>query len=95
MIVVGPDEGRVNDVAARALAGAAGVYQRGGLLVHILDQEEDSDPTASVRRVAGSVVVRDLPPPLLRDQLTRCARFFKLVKRKEGDELAPAILLIA
>lgn len=88
-IVVGPDEGRVNDAAARALAGAVGVYQRGGLLVHILDQEEDSDPTASVRRAAGSVVVRDLSPPLLRDQLTRCARFFRLVKRKEGDELVP------
>jgi hypothetical protein len=77
-----------NSGTASPVAGAPGVYQRGGLLVHILDQHEDSDSGAALRRVAGAVVVRDLPPPLLRDRLTRCARFLKRAKRGEGLDMA-------
>lgn len=82
-IVVATDEHRVNREAAAALAAEGDLYQRGGLLVQVVPAPGDPDLTAAVRRPPGSPVVRELPPPLLRERLTRCARW---VKETGGDE---------
>ncbi len=82
-IVVGTDEHRVNDEAAVALGSEDDVYQRGGLLVQILTQQE-LDPDAVVRRPPGAPLVRELAKPLLRERLTRCARWKQW--RGSGEE---------
>ena len=73
LITVGVDEHRVNADAIRALASEKDLYQRGGILVRLMEQQEDDDGVETIRRWAGSPVVRELPKPLLRERLTRCA----------------------
>ena len=81
----------VNDAASAALAVADGVYQRGGLLVHVLALDAPTAGPAAVRQPAGSVVVRELAPPLLRDRLTRVADWVKIAETKDGETVgAPA-----
>ena len=94
-IVLGHDQGRVNDAAALALGRADGVYQRGGQLVQVLDHpsdsaDDDGSDAVAVRRPAGALVVRDLPPAVLQDQLSRVALFVRPVERKDGTVLVPA-----
>jgi hypothetical protein len=83
-IVLGADEFRVNAEAVDALAQEPDLYQRGGMLVQVVKSDPVADPSAAVRRPPDSPVVRDLPPPLLRDRLTRCARWVKLVRGEGG-----------
>lgn len=90
VIVVGHDQGRVNDEAADALGRSDDVYHRGGQLVQVIDQDAPSPADADIRRPAGAVVIRELPPPLLQDRLSRAARFERVVERKEGLEQVPA-----
>jgi hypothetical protein len=77
VIKIGTDEYRVNEEAVKALAGETDLYQRGGILVHI-GTTDDEDAHAAVRRPSGVPVVRPLAPSLLRERLTRCARWVKL-----------------
>ena len=88
-IVVTTHEHEVNDAAMDALQNCRGVYQRGGQLVHVLTLGKSSESSAVVRRPMGSVVVRELVPPLLRDRMTRSAVWFKLKETKEGELLKP------
>ncbi|MFO0847317.1 MAG: hypothetical protein U0871_01985 [Gemmataceae bacterium] len=90
MIVIGHDQGRVNDEASAALVRAVDVYQRGGGLVQVLEQAADSPADADVRRPAGAVAVRELPIPLLQDRLSRVATFVRPARRPGGEELVPA-----
>ncbi|QDU23585.1 hypothetical protein [Urbifossiella limnaea] len=89
-IVIGPDEHRVNAEATAALAAEEDVYQRGGLLVHVLHQSDDSDLDAVVRRPVGAPVVRELARPLLRERLTRVARWTQWRGAGENAELVEA-----
>lgn len=86
-LVIGTDEHRVNAEASATLAAEPDVYQRGGLLVHVLEQEKESDPAATVRRPAGAPAVRELTRPLLRERLTRCGRWVRVKPDGEGGEI--------
>jgi hypothetical protein len=88
-IVIGTDEFRVNLEAVAALAGDPNLYQRGGVLVHVIRSDAKLDPTAAVRRPPGLPVVRDIPPPILRERLTRYARWVKFTGG-EDEEYKPA-----
>ncbi len=87
-IVIGTDEWRVNDEAVAAIASEPDLYQRAGMLVQVVQSEPDADPTAAVRRQPGAHVVREIPAPLLRERLTRCARWTKYVGG-EDEEYRP------
>ena len=89
-IVVGPDQGRVNDEAAEALGRAGDVYQRGGQLVQVIGLDAPSPADADIRRPAGAAVIRELPTPTLQDRLSRVARFARVVERKEETEIVAA-----
>jgi hypothetical protein len=87
-IIIGPDELRVNDQAVSALAREPDIYHRGGLLVHVLEQREDeTGPDEVIRRPAGAPVVRELARPLLRERLTRCARWVQRRQTRDGEEI--------
>ena len=88
IIVVDHEEHRVIGEAVEALASEAGLYQRGGMLVHIVETDDDDDD-AVIRRPAGSTIVRELPPALLRESLTRCARLKKWAGTDESATLVP------
>ena len=77
VIEIGTDEHRVNRQAAAALGADPDLYQRGGLLVHVVEQHGEPDPSAAVRRPAGSPAVRPLARSLLRERLTRCVNWVK------------------
>ena len=90
-IVITTEEHAVNDAAVAALPAATGVYQRGGLLVHVVELDTPTPGTAAVRQPAGATVVRELSPPLLREQFTRVADWVKMVPAGEGEfETVPA-----
>ncbi|HEX4609909.1 MAG TPA: hypothetical protein VH092_17070 [Urbifossiella sp.] len=59
-IIIQTDEHRVNDEAAVALGAEPDVYQRGGLLVHVVPQPDEPDDEALIRRPAGAPAVREL-----------------------------------
>ncbi|AWM39109.1 hypothetical protein GobsT_26150 [Gemmata obscuriglobus] len=84
-IVLGTDEHRVNDEAVRALAAEPDLYQRGGMLVQVVSTEADAAAGAAVRRPPGARVVREVPLPLLRERLTRCARWVRYVGKEDED----------
>ncbi len=89
-IVLGTDEYRVNGEAIAALATGTDLYQRAGMLVRVVRTATNPDPQAAVRRPPGAPVVRHLPPPLLRERLTRCARWVSLRTTAEGIVEVPA-----
>ncbi len=90
LIVIGTDEHRVNDEASVALAAEPDVYQRAGMLVQVVDAPAQPDPAAAVRRPEGLPVVRDFSPPILRERLTRCARWVRMTSSEDGPEEKPA-----
>ncbi|MBA4062992.1 MAG: hypothetical protein C0501_04655 [Isosphaera sp.] len=88
-VVVTTAEHAVNDAAAAALPAAERVYQRGGLLVHVLALDAPTAGPAAVRQPAGAVVVRELSQPLLREEFTRVADWVRVVETKEGPVTVP------
>jgi hypothetical protein len=84
VIVLGTDEYRVNLDAVAALSGCSHLYQRGGLLTHVVRTDRSVDTEAIIRRPDGVPMLRELPLPLLRDRLTRCARW--VTRYKDKDE---------
>lgn len=88
-IVVGDDEFRVNDEAVAAIGSDPDVYCRGGLLVHVVTQEAP-ELEAAIRRPVGAPLVRELAKPLLRERLTRVARWKQRRGRGEEAELVGA-----
>lgn len=87
-IVVGTDEWRVNAEATTAVAGEPDLYQRAGMLVQVVRSDPAPGPGAAVRRPAGALVVREVPAALLRERLTRCARWVRYAGG-EGEEYRP------
>ena len=88
VIVVDHEEHRVNREAVLALASEPTLYQRGGMLVHIVETEADDNDTV-IRRPPGSAVVREVPPAMLRESLTRCAQLKQWRGTDEKAELVP------
>jgi hypothetical protein len=87
-IIIGTDEFRVNDEAAAALAREPDVFQRGGVLVHVLEERhEEPDQDGVIRRPVGAPVVRELQRPLLRERLSRCARWILRKQNNKGEEI--------
>lgn len=75
IVVVTTEEHETNDAAGDALASCEGIYQRGAMLVDIV---RDAAPPSACRglvRAPGAPRIRDLPAALLRDMLTRVARW--------------------
>lgn len=80
VIIVDHQEYRVNDEAADSLKHDARLYQRGRMLVHVLEDRADKGST-SPQNAQSAPIIRDLPNPLLRETLTRCADW----KQWRGD----------
>ena len=89
-IVIGTDEYRVNNEAVAALAPMPDLYQRGGILSRVCYTDAPADPHAAVRRPPGSPVVQPLPPALLRERMTRAARWVTHRVRADKVEELPA-----
>ena len=89
-IVIGTDEHRVNAEACIALGRERDIYQRGGLLVHVVEQAIEPATDAVVRRPIGAVNVRELAQPLLRERLTSAARWVKWRGNGEDAQKVPA-----
>jgi hypothetical protein len=79
-VVIDTDEHRVVTESIAALAADEGLYHRGGVLVRIL---RDHDDDGSVRRGDGVPAISFLPPPALRERLTKHIEFTHFVQR--GD----------
>ncbi len=88
-IIIGTDEYRVNVDAIVALSSEPNLFQRGGMLARIMKTNEPN-PRAIVVRAAGSPVVRDITPPLLRERMTRAARWVSIRGSGEKKEESPA-----
>lgn len=88
-IRVDTDEHRVNDEAAAALATEPDLYQRAGMLVRVAEAPARPAPGAVVRRPPGLPVVREVPPPLLRARMTRCAAWVRVVGQGDDAEEKP------
>jgi hypothetical protein len=76
-IMISTEEHLVNEEAVRALAGDAGLYQRGGLLVRFV--RDQSPATDGVRRPFGCRI-DELPRPLLQERLAADARWLRVGK---------------
>jgi hypothetical protein len=70
-IVVTTDEHVVNAKVVRALVGARNLYQRGNLLVRVV---RDRAAPKGIKRPALPRI-EPLPKPMLREYMSRCARF--------------------
>src|SRR5262249_8227635 len=75
-----------NDEAVAALSRDQMVFQRSGFLVRII--RDGHSPSKGVRR---TVAARPelLPLPLLRERLSANARWFRIRKSPQGDEIVP------
>jgi hypothetical protein len=85
-IEITPDEHLVNDHAIRALAADCIVFQRGGALVQIL-QDDAPQTLKGVKRPANAPRIVIIKEASLRERLTSVARFVKRVVSEDGDEL--------
>jgi hypothetical protein len=87
-IVIRTDEHHVVDEAIAALRACPDVYQRAGLLVHVI---HDDGPLRGLSRGGPAPQIRPLPLPHLRELLAAHARWMAYRKRKnEEATLAPA-----
>ncbi len=73
-IQVDVDEARVADEAIEALASQQNVYQRGGVLAHVV---QDPPPPPCLKRAEGGLRMTPLPQARLRELLTLAAVFIK------------------
>jgi hypothetical protein len=89
IIPITTEEHEVNDQAVQALADDPTLYQRGGMLVHIIHTDKDEEDASHIHRPAGTPQIRALPPSLLRERLTKYARFQKFEGRGWNDTHPP------
>lgn len=75
------DESITTDAAAKALGNAEGVYQRGGLLVHVV---RDSHKPRNIIRPEGSPRIVALKRAGIQTALTRVATFQSVKALKDG-----------
>lgn len=76
-------EYKVNDQAIHALSRDDNVFNRAGVLVHVVRDSHD-DPR--VDRPAGSPTISAMRPANIRERLTRHASFFVTVQNEDGDK---------
>lgn len=76
-LLITTEEHVVNDQTVALLAKDDSVFQRGGLLVHIVQGTERVD---GINRAAGSPTISRLPEAVLRESLTRSVRFVQVQK---------------
>ena len=88
-ILINTEEHLVNAVATAALRREPDLYQRGGLLVQVM-HEPVPDPADGLGRHDLAPLVRPLAKPLLREMLTRCARWERMKQLRDGSEVVPA-----
>ena len=86
VIVLTTDEHLMNDEAVEALSKDETLYQRGGILVRVCN-EETVDGSVIRSQVAPRIVQVQLPT--LRELLSANARFVKLVETDEGEKELP------
>lgn len=73
----------IADRAAELLAGDGEIYQRGGMLVHVVT------PTASSPGARAVPLIRELPLPVLRVRLAQVARWLKEGKDRAWKRVDP------
>jgi hypothetical protein len=88
VVVLGTDEHRVTaEAEAILVANVRDVYQRGRQLVQVLSHKpEDTEKKPRIQRPDDAPLVRSLPSPILREQLSRHVRFIN--RTKDGDKPA-------
>jgi hypothetical protein len=89
-VVITTEEYRTNAEAILALASEPDLYQRAGMLVRVAKADGNPSRRSAVRRPPGTPVVRELRPAVLRERMTRCARWVTLKKVEEQWEQIPA-----
>lgn len=82
VIEYGPDEHRVVKEVIDALPNAPNIYQRGGVLVHVVHHSEPQE-TRSKFRPSGAPRLATLPASVLRTHVTAVAEFTTVVE--SGD----------
>ena len=88
-ILIDHEEHRVIGEAVDAISPDWRIYQRGGMLVHVVETEAGHEGVM-VRRPPGAAVIREFPPALLRETITRRARLKKILGYGENAMLVPA-----
>jgi hypothetical protein len=86
-ITITVEEHIVNAQAVAALAGDDAIYQRGGMLVHVV---RDISPAAKGIRRPFAPRIETLPPPLLRERLAANAQWLTVQETKHGEVEKPA-----
>jgi hypothetical protein len=83
-IIVSTEEHEVNDQALAAIADDQVIYQRDGMLVHVVRDASAAAETdlKKVRRETNAPRIAPLPAPILRERLTARARWVKVLKTK-------------
>jgi hypothetical protein len=76
------DEKVVADAVLKALGNKTGIYQRGGMLVHIIFDSQ-TDESMRIIRVAGAPHPRPIPFAWMREMVAHKARFEK--RNAKGD----------
>jgi hypothetical protein len=77
-ILIDTDEHRVVCETIAALSADLDTYQRGNMLVRVL---KDSQPEDGITRCPGSPTITALPPPCLRERMTKFAWFTKFIRQ--------------
>jgi len=77
------DEETVANAAIEALAARTDVFQRGGLLVQTV---RDDDPPKGIRRPIGAPRIAMLARPTIRERLASSVRFVKKIGEKGSDD---------
>jgi hypothetical protein len=78
--------------AATILADAAvGIYQRGGMLVHVYRTDRDDDPEgpALIKRKAGALLIHAIDANRLNQYMTETINFIELHETKKGTVEIP------
>jgi hypothetical protein len=78
-------EHKVNDAAVIALRRDETLYQRGGVLVHVIRSQHDEE-ASGIYRPAGSPRIVTVPAALLRERLTRVAKYVKVKKSRNNEQ---------
>src|SRR5262249_45674478 len=85
-IVVTTEEHQVNEQAVAALAADPNIYQRGGILVRVV---QDRSPAAKGIRHPFAPRIEALPLPLLRERPAASARWMTMKQTQQGPSLSP------
>ena len=86
-VLIDTDEHRVVCETISALTADQDMFQRGGVLVRVL---RDNQPQDGIARCNGSAVITQLPAACLRERMTKCATFTKFTRHGDVTAEGPA-----